>query len=217
MESKSSYIEEKCGSQNGDIRLSSSLLRPANKIKEQENSPSEPIINHVNQNETQSDDNKIDSVDKDITMSDDIVKTVGKLEANYEHMQKQQTELKASIEAMPDKIANSIKIELSGQIKDLRHEVSKEIKDSETKILQSENKIILWIAGLFITLAMITVIAPTLKEIFSNEKLSNYEHMQKQQPNIIMMPYPTIGQQQNPIIDAPVTPTITPTKENNTP
>jgi hypothetical protein len=154
-----SLQNEKCGTQDGVITLSSSLLLSA---KESQPSPSAPALTHVNQNETQTDDNKVGKEGAD--MSDDIAKIVGRLEANYEHMQRQQAELKVSIDNMPTKITESIKKEIASEIKELKSDILLKNKDFEIKIAW-------WILALFIAI----IFMPFIKENVLDKKQPNSE------------------------------------------
>ncbi|TAE34685.1 MAG: hypothetical protein EAY65_01720 [Alphaproteobacteria bacterium] len=67
-------------------------------------------------------------------MSDDIVKAVGKLEANYEHLREHQQKLEASIEAMPKKINDMLAQELKNQITTLNADITVKIGKVQSEL-----------------------------------------------------------------------------------
>ena len=132
-------------------------------------------------------------------MSDDIAKTVGKLEANYEHMREHQKKLEEKIDDMPKKITQAVKEGLETEIQKIKTEIEKSSKENNR-----------WVFGVAITVILSMVVF--YYNVSNKIDQVNTKPSTSTQPNIIMIPYPEAQQKQSPIVNIPV-PQTNPTKK----
>jgi hypothetical protein len=166
-------------------------------------------------------------------MSDDIAKTVGRLEANYEHMLEHQQKLEASIEAMPKKITDELSKQFTQELKnqittlnaDITVKIGKVQSDLDVKIAGFETKIERnakennrWVIGIILTAFFFGITYFTSQIDKKIESFVKSDNKNNSQPTVIMMPYnnqPQIMEQQQK--QETVEPSPSPQQEKDTP
>ncbi len=184
--------------------------------------PSAAPVNPVNKYLT--DIEYYGKVEEKIVVSEDIAKTVGKLEANYEHMREHQQKLEASIEAMPAKIATQLSQELKNQITTLNADMTVKIgkvqsdlevkiagfgtkmAEFETKIEKSSKENTRWVIGIILAALFFGI------SYITNQMDKKIESFVRYNNNI-----PQAMERANPPIPSNVAPAPSTPQENHTP